>query len=182
MNRRYIARLNSNGTLDTTFNSPLTGTGYLYVAEILPDGKILIGGEFTQGTFQNFARLNDDGSIDSTFNVVGTGQLRGTNSQVHALKVMTDGRILIGGAFTQYNEINKRFLRLLLLPELLTAKLEQLNYKAIKFLLEVSSLDLPVMQTKIRLFACLKMEITIPLLILLETVQLADPLYSTSNS
>lgn len=113
VNRRYIARLNSNGTLDNTFVSPLTGSGYLYVAEILPDGKILIGGEFTQGTYKNFARLNADGSLDNTFNVVGSGELRGANSQVHALKVMADGRILIGGAFTQFNDVNKRFLRLL---------------------------------------------------------------------
>mgnify|MGYP003694317761 CR=1 FL=1 len=43
--RNNIARLNTDGTLDTTFD---TGTnGYVGAIAVQPDGKILVGGDFT---------------------------------------------------------------------------------------------------------------------------------------
>ncbi len=108
----YIARLNSDGSVDTSFVGPDFTSGYLYVAEILPDDKILVGGVFTVGGYSNFARLNPDGSLDTTFNPVASGQ-KGTNGEVHALLVQNDGRILVGGAFSSYNTTGKRMLRLM---------------------------------------------------------------------
>src|SRR6185503_18817435 len=47
--RSHIARFNADGTLDTSFTSGTGGTGTLnvYSIAVQPDGKILVGGEFT---------------------------------------------------------------------------------------------------------------------------------------
>lgn len=68
-----IARLNPDGSVDTTFNPNLNG--YVLELKILADGKILIGGSFTtvNGVNRNYlARLNSDGTLDTTFDI-GTG-------------------------------------------------------------------------------------------------------------
>lgn len=97
-----IARLNSDGSVDATFN--VSGIGFnsrvngLYV---LPDDKILVAGNFTtfNGTSARyFIRLNANGSLDATFN---TGS--GPSNSVRAFTVLNDGRILISGIFTSYN-------------------------------------------------------------------------------
>lgn len=101
--RNYLARIHHNGSLDTTFN---TGSGPNNVVRSLvlqPDGKLLIGGEFTSvnGVARNFiARLNTDGSVDSTFN-------SGSSGWVYAIAIQPDGRILIGGTFTNYNGFSR---------------------------------------------------------------------------
>jgi uncharacterized delta-60 repeat protein len=110
--RAGIARLNKNGTLDTTFN-PGTGTGTDGVASIAlqADGRILIGGNFTtyNGTSRyRIARLNSDGTLDGTFDP-GTG-VTGTDKVVQIVVPQTDGRILIGGDFTSYSGIAVNYL------------------------------------------------------------------------
>ena len=98
-----IARLNSNGTIDNTFNSG--GSGFndnVYTITIQSDGKILIGGDFTTyngSTVNRITRLNSDGSIDNTFNSGGAG----ADSRVRTIAIQSDGKILIGGYFTTYN-------------------------------------------------------------------------------
>jgi len=104
-----VARLNSDGSLDTTFT---TGAGanssaVLSVA-MQSDGKILIGGDFTayNGTARGrVARLNSDGSLDTGFLATGVG----ANSYMYSVAVQSDGKILIGGAFTTYNGINRGY-------------------------------------------------------------------------
>jgi len=65
-----IARLNSDGSLDTGFS---VGTGFNSTVRsiaVQSDGKILVGGQFTvyNGTGRNrIARLNSDGSLESNF-------------------------------------------------------------------------------------------------------------------
>ncbi|RYZ83339.1 MAG: T9SS type A sorting domain-containing protein, partial [Moraxellaceae bacterium] len=99
-----IARLNADGTLDATFN---VGTGAnlgISKVVILPNGKVIIGGDFT--TFNNIAinriaRLNSDGSLDTTFNTGGAG----ANASVQSLAVQADGKILVGGGFYNFNGV-----------------------------------------------------------------------------
>ncbi len=72
---------------------------------IQPDGKILVGGVFTQiggQTRNRIARLNPDGTLDATFtvNVDASGTIVPI---VNAIAIQPDGKILIGGSFTQVN-------------------------------------------------------------------------------
>ncbi len=101
--RSRIARLNSDGSLDTSFN-PGSGTGgSVNAIAIQTDGKIVIGGNFTSynGVARNrVARLNTDGSLDAGFNP-GTG----ANDMVTTTVLQPDGKILVGGNFTQINSV-----------------------------------------------------------------------------
>lgn len=100
--RNRIARLNPNGSLDTTFNPGAGANAYtIFSAAIQPDGKIIIGGNFT--TYDNIsrnriARLNSDGTLDTTFDP-GTGM----DGEVSAISIQPDGKIVVGGYFSDYN-------------------------------------------------------------------------------
>jgi len=106
--RDGIARLNNNGTLDASFD-PQAGlrpsvafgtTNYLpavYCMALQPDGRIVVGGEFSTvgGVARaNLARLNKDGSLDMGFSTSISG------GGVSSLAVQPDGKIIIGGEFT----------------------------------------------------------------------------------
>lgn len=97
-----LARLHSNGKLDTTFNTQNALNGTVETMALQPDGKLLIGGSFTQyAGVQGYriARVNTNGSVDSTFNP-GIG---GAGSNVEAISLLPNGKILLGGEFTFYN-------------------------------------------------------------------------------
>jgi uncharacterized delta-60 repeat protein len=105
--RNKVARLNSNGSLDLTFDpgTGIPGSSEL-VKTIMPqsDGRILLGGNFTayNGTSRNkVARLMGDGSLDLFFDP-GTG-ITGSTNYVKTIVPQPDGRILIGGDFSAYN-------------------------------------------------------------------------------
>ena len=101
-----IMRLNTDGTYDNTFNASGAGANAIVAAvAIQSDGKILIGGSFTQYngiSRPNIARLNANGSLDTTF-VVGTGAPSIYAPSVRSIVVQPDGKILIAGSFTNYN-------------------------------------------------------------------------------
>ena len=102
VSRNGIARLNADGTLDTTFD-PGSGASDVYSMQLQSDGKILIGGDFgtVNGVSRDkIARLNSDGSLDTTFDP-GTGA--DDWNPVRAVSLQTDGKILIGGNFDEYN-------------------------------------------------------------------------------
>lgn len=102
-----IARLNSNGSLDTSFNPGGVGAnGTILFMTVLADGKILIGGEFSRyndapTTSRQIARLNANGTLDTSFNPGGAGVA--PSNSLRAMAVQGDGKILIGGRFTSYN-------------------------------------------------------------------------------
>jgi uncharacterized delta-60 repeat protein len=95
--RRRIARLNTDGSLDTSL---VIGTGFsnsVWAVAIQEDGKILCGGDFTSysgTTLRRLARLNTDGSLDTSFPDVNI------NSSVYQIEVQSNGKIIVGGAFT----------------------------------------------------------------------------------
>lgn len=97
-----IVRINTNGSYDATFNSTLgTGAGIGLDLAIQTDGKIILGGGFSfyNGNPANsIVRINTNGSYDGTFNTVV-----GVNNTVWAIEIQTDGKILAGGSFTQYD-------------------------------------------------------------------------------
>jgi uncharacterized delta-60 repeat protein len=92
-----IARLNANGTVDSTLNSPIAN-GQVYSVMIQADGKILLGGSFPSvGGATNYimARLNANGMVDSSFN----NPIGDSSKSVESMVVQTDGKILIVGGF-----------------------------------------------------------------------------------
>ena len=97
--RNRIARFNFNGSLDTSFNPGSGADAEITAAVLQPDGRIVVGGRFTSFngfTHNRVCRLNADGSVDQSF---GLGA--GINNSVFALALQSDGRILVGGQFTQ---------------------------------------------------------------------------------
>ena len=97
--RTNLARLNPDGTTDETFNP---GTSVrdqrfngVYCLALQLDGKILIGGVFTNvagSARSNLARLFPDGTVDPSFHPY-------TDGYVCCLVVQPDGKILVGGQF-----------------------------------------------------------------------------------
>ena len=104
--RNCIARVNSDGSLDQTFDPEANGAVSSIV--LLPSGQMLLGGQFTSlqpngnlgATQVDFlARLNADGSLDTSFIV-------NPLAAVNAIAVQSDGKVLIGGTFSQIDPQN----------------------------------------------------------------------------
>lgn len=99
--RDKIGRLNSDGSLDTSFAQGVDTTVQAVKAQ--PDGKILIGGLFTNvgGTARDkLARLNANGTVDTTFNA-------SANGLVFDINIQANGKVLVAGDFTVVNNVTK---------------------------------------------------------------------------
>ncbi len=95
VSRGGLARVNLDGSVDTTFADPGLN-GQVFAVLFQADGKIVVGGSFTlAGTTprNNIARFNADGTLDATFNP-------NANASVNSLAQQADGRLVIGGFFT----------------------------------------------------------------------------------
>src|SRR5712691_11894734 len=97
--RNHIARVNPDGTLDTSFDPGANAE--ITCLAIQADGKILVGGSFTTlgggGTGMvvrnRIARRNPDGTLDTSFDP-------GANDRISTIALQPDGKILVGGNFT----------------------------------------------------------------------------------
>lgn len=103
--RARLARLASNGSLESigTFNPGSGPDGRIHCLAFQPDGKILVGGDFTSvngSSLNRIARLNGDGSVESsaTFNP-GSG----ADGKIFGITLQADGKILAAGAFQNFN-------------------------------------------------------------------------------
>jgi|GEM_PF-5360790 len=96
--RNGIARLNTNGILDISFDPGAGIDNQVNAITIDENGKIVVAGDFTtvDGTARNkIARLNTDGTLDTTFDP-GAGM----DDQVNAIAIDENGKIVVGGDFT----------------------------------------------------------------------------------
>lgn len=108
-NRGGLVRISGTGAIDAAF-ATAGGAATVPVRDVArqPDGKILVVGDFTtfNGTARvRVARLLPDGTVDSSF-ATGTGP----DGEVYAVLVQPDGKIVIGGAFTNYNGVAREYL------------------------------------------------------------------------
>lgn len=96
--------------IDPTFKASPGTSGALYSSSgvysilVQDDGKIIVGGQFTQIGGQactNLARLNSDGQLDTSFP-------QGTDGAVYRLLKQPDGKILTAGAFTNLQGVARR--------------------------------------------------------------------------
>lgn len=95
--RNQLARFAANGTLDTTFDPNLNGA--VMSLAIDSNDKIVVAGDFTAfdsgGNWsERLGRLNSNGTADTGF---PDPQI---NTQVNALKIDQNGKIVVGGQFT----------------------------------------------------------------------------------
>lgn len=96
-----VARLNSNGSFDHTFNQHTGFNGSVLATAVHTKRRLIVGGDFSRFNYlfrSNIVRLTEDGELDPSFDV-GSG----TNGKVHAIAVQSNGKVLIGGDFTSYN-------------------------------------------------------------------------------
>jgi len=104
-----VARLNTDGSLDTTFNgtgkvttSMSTSTDTAYAVAVQTDGKIIAAGSAKTGggtTDAALVRYNENGSLDETF---GTGgkvitDINASDDAIKAIVLQTDGKIVAVG-------------------------------------------------------------------------------------
>jgi len=100
--RHRIARVNPDGSVDPAFDPDVSG-GSVYAIVVQPDGRIVIGGDFTSLSPNggpsvargSLARLDADGNLDLSFDPR-------PNGDVHALALQPDGKLLVGGQFTTF--------------------------------------------------------------------------------
>lgn len=101
-----LCRLNPDGSLDSAFQAGADGPVLDLVLQ--PDGRVLAGGFFEHlggggsgnAPVRQIGRLNVDGSIDGTFSA-------GANSFVFSLGLQRDGKVIVGGFFTELNGVER---------------------------------------------------------------------------
>ena len=95
--RGWLASRASAGSLDASFAPGTNADREIRVALPLPEGRILLGGMFTEigdAHSGGLARLEKGGSVDASLGATVRGD-------VFALALQSDHKILIGGGFTE---------------------------------------------------------------------------------
>ena len=117
---RGLFRLNYDGTFDSDFaaniglgfQNPLTtAIPSVNSIDIYPDGRILIGGDFStfngEANNRGLIRLNSDGTKDYSLNI-GTG----FNAVVGAVKIVENEKILASTLSTYQGQLTKNLIKL----------------------------------------------------------------------
>jgi uncharacterized delta-60 repeat protein len=105
-----VIRINMNGSRDTALNNSSTAFPFgSYASTILAlsSGSYVIGGDFNSYndvSKNKIVQVLSTGAIDASFN---PGINTGINGVVNAMVRQTDGKIIIAGSFTTYNEVSK---------------------------------------------------------------------------
>ncbi|WP_184208965.1 immunoglobulin domain-containing protein [Prosthecobacter dejongeii] len=102
VNKPYLIRILPNGSTDTAF--PLTLNNSVRALLRQPDGKILVGGEFTSPATR-LMRLNADLTLDTDFNTnVGSNLSAG---QVNDIALDSTGRVYVGMSVSTNGQISR---------------------------------------------------------------------------
>jgi uncharacterized delta-60 repeat protein len=111
-NLNYLARLNTDGSVDTNFTVGVGGNNSVLALAVDPAQNILVGGEFTTFsgvTRSGITRLTPNGTVDPTINF-GSGAQGGF---VDTIAIQSNGEIDLGGGFTSFEGISENnFVRL----------------------------------------------------------------------
>lgn len=138
-----IARLNADGSLDTTF-APSTGVNALVRALAWQtNGQVVVGGDFNSANAEpaNFiTRFNPSGSLDATNFFVGSG----ADSSVYSLVLQPDGTIYVGGSFSMINGTHRLGFARLYPDGILDTTFMDTAYNQFAGLKRIYSYDAPV--------------------------------------
>lgn len=104
--RNGIVRVNSTGSIVSAFNAQLGSGSTVYDVEVLPDGSILVAGDFTiiGGQDTTSTRRVAKFSINPSTGVVTHDTSFAANvgnGAVYSIDVQGDGSVILGGTFTQ---------------------------------------------------------------------------------
>lgn len=109
--RRGIARLNPDGTVDTSFVPGGAWGSRGHRTATQADGKILAGGHrdfsIPGGTRYGLVRLLSDGSLDAAFQDPGIEHTNPNSLVVDAIVIQSDGKIIFGGSFTTVGGVGR---------------------------------------------------------------------------
>lgn len=96
----YVIRLNTNGTLDTTFSGDgifeVPGAGIARSVALQTDQKIVIGSRGLSGE-SIIIRLTTTGTLDTTFDTDGIVSLSPNHYEPYGLAIQSNGRIVVAG-------------------------------------------------------------------------------------
>ena len=101
------------GSPDPGFPAAAGFNGDVLSVALQTNGQIIAAGDFTAASgaaMGHLARLNGDSSLDSTF----LNDMSGANAAVNQVLVQSDGGILVGGAFTTFNGVDRSHITRLL--------------------------------------------------------------------
>ncbi|MBP4138049.1 delta-60 repeat domain-containing protein [Flavobacterium geliluteum] len=100
-----LVRLNQDGSLDAAFSTASGLNNIVYDIDLYPDGSAIVVGSFTKfgdSTASRIAKILPDGTLDASFS---TGV--GANSLIEKVIIQPDGKIILAGTFTKFNNQNK---------------------------------------------------------------------------
>jgi uncharacterized delta-60 repeat protein len=106
-----LARFNPDGRLDSNFGTngllttSLGAISQIKALAIQPNGRIVVAGIASSNTANLHGavqRFTIDGTLDSSFGTAGTERVQ---FEVHALKLQSDGKIVIAGGWQKSNQV-----------------------------------------------------------------------------
>lgn len=101
-----LAKLKQDGTNDYSFDIGSGFNGEVNVVVEQPNGRLIVGGDFTQyngSSCNRIVRLLSNGSRDTSFNI-GTG----FNNSVYDIELLGSGELVVAGSFTTYNSTTRQ--------------------------------------------------------------------------
>lgn len=96
-----LTRFQSNGSVDTQFGTQSQVDGPLNVVVVQADGRLLLGGSFSRYgslTNANLVRVGNTGAVDATFHPALSSY-----GDVRSVLLQPDGKLLVGGSFSEVN-------------------------------------------------------------------------------
>lgn len=103
-----ICRLNSDGTIDVTYDPSTTYNygfdGPAFAVHVLPNLSALVCGQFSQhntgNTVDHLIKLDEQGQEDTAFTT--NWLTNGINDVIQDLHVQSDGKVILGGNFPEH--------------------------------------------------------------------------------
>ena len=105
----YFFKLNSTGAR-TWPPTRLGVDGKVFSIAVQPDEKIILAGNFTAfngSVVYHIIRINKDGTLDTSFNAL-LASSSSAPSLINSVALQSDGKIIVGGDFTSFNDVSGR--------------------------------------------------------------------------